>query len=117
MIPMWIYVIVNSEIPNILTESLILQDFRIKISQPELDYILVSFQSAIEYMKKEGGSIATKFSNLAPIYIQTKTIIPELSDSGARSQSMQIGTKHQFKEDTPNILNSVTSSLKGFFNK
>lgn len=115
---MWIYVIINADIPNILTESCIMQDFRIKISQPEIEYILITFQNAIENFKKDGSLHHSKSTNMSPIFIQTVTMIPEVPDSvlNSRSMSMQSNaTKMSSKDDSTSLLGSMTSSLKGLF--
>ncbi len=119
MIPMWIYVIINADIPNILTESCILQDFRIKISQPEVEYILITFQNAIENFKKDGGLPShSRPSSISPIFIQTKTMIPEIPDVvNTRSMSMSSSITKTSTREESGLLGSVTSSLKGLFIK
>jgi hypothetical protein len=120
LLPMWIYVVINAEIPNILTEKCLLHDFTLKSSQSENDFILILFIQAIENFRKE--SAPSKFSNISPIYIQTKTIIPEApSDTfSTRSQSMAIGSKNQMSKDKDDsgMFQSMTSTIKGMiFNK
>ncbi len=122
MIPMWIYVIINAEIPNVLTESCIMQDFRLKISQPEIEYILITFHNALDDFKKEGAGSQlpgnSKAVNISPIFIQTKSIVPETPDQfNSRSQSMSSSVTKSTVRDESGLLNSVTSSLKGFFIK
>jgi len=119
MIPMWIYVIINADIPNILTESCILQDFRIKISQPEVEYILITFQNAIENFKKDGALPSqSRSSSISPIFIQTKTVIPEIPDvNSSRSMSMSSTFTKTSSRDESGLIGSVASSLKGLFIK
>ncbi len=118
MIPMWIYIIINSDIPNLLTESCILQDFRIKISQPDVEYILITFQNAIENFKKEGSlQTNTKATNISPIFIQTNTITAEIPDLYSRSQSMSSTLTRTTSKEESGLFNSVASSLKGLFIK
>jgi hypothetical protein len=121
IIPMWSYVIINADIPNILTECCLLQDFRLKITQPETEYILTTFQSAVEQFKKDISHSNTKYTTITPIYIQTKTIIPDISSDSfaSRSQSMSTVnskmTNKDPKDKEDGIIGSVTSSIKGLF--
>ena len=58
LIPMWIYVIINSDIPDILAEFAILQDFKLRdySLMSHEDYSLISFLSAVDQIKKETNS-------------------------------------------------------------
>lgn len=118
---MWIYVIINAEISNLFTECCILQDFALKGSPTESDYILILFIQAVEHFKREGNfGIHSKTSNITPILIQTKTIIPETSTDyyASRSQSMVSTTSKMGSNnnnDEKSIIGSVTSSIKGLF--
>jgi len=121
MIPMWIYVIINAEVPNVLTEICIMQDFRVKISQPEIEYILITFHNALDDFKKEAAGSqlpGSKAVNISPIFIETKSIVQETPDQfNSRSQSMSSYVTRGSVKDDSGLLNSVTSSLKGFFIK
>lgn len=114
LIPMWIYVIINSDINHLITESSILQDFRIQGAQSELEYILITFTGAIEQLKKDLNS-NNKYANIAPIHIQTKSIIIETPyEIQQRSQSM-VNTKPIVRDNDGNMFTNVTSSIKNIF--
>ena len=55
LIPMWIYVIINSEVSDILAECVFLQDFKLRDHSlmSHEDYSLISFLSAVDQIKKE----------------------------------------------------------------
>jgi len=129
---MWIYVVINSDIQNILSEKTILHDFSLKSGQSENDFILILFIQAIENFRKENTSGNKNYSNIAPIYIQTKTIITEAPpETFMRSQSMAVGSglggsssqnpqnsqliKNQTMREDPGLLSSMTSKITGIF--
>ena len=122
---MWIYVIINAEIPNIITEKCILQDFTLKGPPTLNDFILILFIQAVEYFKKETIGNNNKFSNITPIFIQTKTIIPDTTPQDAfnnRSQSMATVSSKSTNisnrdRDDSGIFNTVSSTIKGIFKK
>jgi hypothetical protein len=125
---MWIYVVINAEIPNLLSEKTILHDFTLKSGQSENDFILILFIQAIENFRKENSS-HKNYNNIAPIYIQTKTIIPEApTETFMRSQSMAVGSQsthnsqsslnknHTMRDrDDPGLISSMTSKITGIF--
>jgi len=78
LIPMWIYVIINSDLQDIFAESIFLQDFKLRdlSLMSHEDYSLISFLSAIDQIKKE-----TKMSNL--IKTNSFAIQPIVITSGA----------------------------------
>ena len=132
LLPMWIYVVINSDIQNILSEKTILHDFSLKSGQSENDFILILFIQAIENFRKENTSGNKNYSNIAPIYIQTKTIITEAPpETFMRSQSMAVGSglagsssqnpqnsqliKNQTMREDPGLLSSMTSKITGIF--
>lgn len=121
---MWIYVIINADIPNLTTETCILHDFALKGTSTENDYILILFIQAVEHFKREGlSNPASKVSNISPIYIQTKTIIPEIPNEtySTRSQSIFSNSSKltngvlSREKDENGLFGSVTSSIKGLF--
>lgn len=125
---MWIYVIINADIPNLLTECCILQDFRLKDHSPmsESDYNLTNLLNAVEQFKKDGGfgTNTIKTLNITPHYIFTKSTVSESSSStneafGNRSQSMAVPIKNN-KDNNKLDKNdrddrSVFSSITGLF--
>jgi len=94
---MWIYVIINSDIPDILAESSFLQDFKLRdySLMSHEDYSLINFLSAVDQIKKETHQgIIIKSNNyvIQPIVISSKSggykDIGMLDDSSVRSYSM-----------------------------
>ncbi len=79
------------------------------------------FIQAVESFKKDYIGNLNKFSNINPIYIQTKTtIIPEnyQESFNTRSQSMAtVNAKMNASRDEFGLFNQVTSSFKGMFKK
>ncbi len=76
LIPMWIYVIINSEISDILAESVFLQDFKLRDHSlmSHEDYSLINFLSAVDQIKKEislNKSNKNVFS-IQPIVVTTR---------------------------------------------
>jgi hypothetical protein len=116
---MWIYVIINADLTNLFTECSLMQDFALKGSPTENDYILILFIQAVEHFKRDGAFHSNKNNNLAPIFIQTKTIIPDSADLfNTRSQSVATtSSKISSKDNNDGLLGSVTSTFKGLFNK
>ncbi len=119
LIPMWIYVICNSDINSLLTECCILIDFRLKDLSLmfESDYNLTLFMNAIDSLKKEMGNSNNKFSSITPYIIFSKTSMPDSgSENVQRSYSMST-SKGKLTEDKngDGLIGSVTSSLKGLF--
>lgn len=127
-IPMWIYVICNADINNLLTECSILHDFRLRdlSLMSEADYNVTLFMNAVDMFKKEGGMLSSssqKYSNITPYYIFSKTSLPENQYDGgiqSRSQSMStVNTKlsHRTSGDRgeDGFVSNFTSSIKGLF--
>jgi hypothetical protein len=92
IIPMWIYVLLNAEIPSLLTECCILQDFKLKdfSLMSEADYNLANLINAVEQFKKdEIHGQGNKYTQITPSVISTKASIPDVSfDYSTRSHSM-----------------------------
>ncbi len=113
LLPMWIYVIINADLPNILSEKCILQDFTLKISLNENDFILILFIQAIESFRKDNLT-NNRYSNITPIIIQTSTIIPEPqseSYANTRSQSM-VSNKSTATTNEGGLFNSIKGIFK-----
>lgn len=113
---MWIYVIINSDIPNILTEKCILQDFIIIGGLNQNDFILMLFIQAIESFRLDSAP-SSKPNVLAPIIIQTQSTMQETpGDSFTRSQSLySIKTNSATNLPDAGLFSSVTSTFKGYF--
>lgn len=116
---MWIYVICNSDLNNILTECSILVDFRLKdfTTMSESDYILTNFMCAIDSFKKEivsGGS--NKTNNLTPYVIFSKTSMPDSNPdiNIVRANSMQ-SARSNIDTTQGSIMGSMASSFRGLF--
>jgi hypothetical protein len=110
---MWIYVIINADLPNILSEKCILQDFTLKISLNENDFILILFIQAIESFRKDNLT-NNRYSNITPIIIQTSTIIPEPqseSYANTRSQSM-VSNRSTATTNEGGLFNSIKGIFK-----
>jgi hypothetical protein len=78
LIPMWIYVIINSDIPDILAECTFLQDFKLRdySLMSHEDYSLINFLSAVDQIKKEtnlGKVIKSNNYVIQPIQISSKS--------------------------------------------
>lgn len=77
LIPMWIYVIINSDIPDILAECVFLQDFKLRdYSLMSLeDYSLINFLSAVDQIKKEinFGKLKANSFVIQPIIISSRS--------------------------------------------
>jgi hypothetical protein len=104
-------VIINADIPNILSEKCILQDFTLKISLNENDFILILFIQAIESFRKDISN--NKYSNITPIIIQASTIIPDTqpeSYANSRSQSM-VSHRSTVTTNEGGILNSIKGMI------
>jgi hypothetical protein len=111
---MWIYVIANADLNNLLTETTILHDFRLRdLSLSESEFILTLFMNAVDSFKKEGGVGSSKqYNSISPHIIFSKTSVPDTSSdsSGGRTQSMM--TPRPIKENE-----GLVGSIKGLFNK
>ncbi len=89
---MWIYVIINSEIPDILAECVFLQDFKLRDHSlmSHEDYSLISFLSAVDQIKKETnmGKVAkaTSFC-IQPIVITSRAGNIDYIGSGYESMA------------------------------
>jgi hypothetical protein len=119
-LPMWQYVVINSDISNLIAERYFIYDFGLIDHYSESAYCLNAFAQTIEIMKTSLKNDSSKNVNISPIYIQTKTITPETQTDfyNQRSQSMATtSTKISSKENNETLFGSVTSSIKGFFNK
>jgi hypothetical protein len=113
MVPIWIYVIINSDISNMLTENIILHDFRLReLSLSEAEFILTLFVGAIDSLKKEVGlgNNIPKFTTLTPYVVYTKTSVPDTSDTTGRTHSMM--SQRNAKDN-----DGLIGSIKGLFNK
>jgi hypothetical protein len=113
---MWIYVIINSELPNILTEKCILQDFILKGGLNENDFILMLFIQAMESFRLDGLS-SNRPNFITPIIIQTQSTISETpGETYPRSQSLySIKTNSTSNLPDAGLFSSVTSTFKGIF--
>ncbi len=119
LLPMWIYVISNADINNLLTECSFLVDFRLKdfTTMSESDYILANFMCAIDSLKKEIAIGGNKTNNLAPYVIFSKTSMPEepAEVSYLRTSSMH-SVRSNMTDTTQNgLIGSMASSLRGLF--
>jgi hypothetical protein len=75
---MWIYVIINSDVPDILAECTFLQDFKLRdySLMSHEDYSLINFLSAVDQIKKEtnlGKVIKSNNYVIQPIVISSKS--------------------------------------------
>lgn len=108
---MWIYVLINAELPNILTEKSILQDFTLKMSLNENDFILILFIQAIESFRKDGATLNSKYSNITPIIIQSSISIPDTQgESYANTRSQSIVSNKSVSNE-----GGLLNSIKGIF--
>ena len=74
---MWIYVIINSDIPDVLAECVFLQDFKLRDHSlmSHEDYSLISFLSAVDQIKKEtnfGKPVKASSFAIQPIIITSR---------------------------------------------
>jgi hypothetical protein len=119
LIPMWIYVICNADLNNLLTECSFLVDFRLKdfTTMSESDYILTNFMCAIDSFKKEISSGGNKTNNLTPYVIFSKTSMPESAPeiSYVRTNSMYSVRSNMTDTSQGGLIGSMASSLRGLF--
>lgn len=131
LLPMWIYVVVNGDVPNLLTECNILLDFRLKDHSlmSEADYNLTSLLNAVEDIKKDGGSgvsNSNKFISITPYIIQSNTTVPDSASDTMSVRSMSMSSVISKvtapttntttpKEDPTNLITNLTSTFKGLF--
>ncbi len=119
LLPMWIYVIVNSDINNLITECSFLVDFRLKdfTTMSESDYILANFMCAIDSLKKEISSGGNRTNNITPYVIFSKTSMPEADNevSYIRANSMYSVKSNMTDVNQSGLIGSMASSLRGLF--
>ena len=91
LLPMWIYVIINSDILNILSECTFLQDFKLKdLSLMSADeYSFVNFLNAMDQIKKETnfGKVQKGSYVIQPIVISCRSGYVDNSYASAESFS------------------------------
>jgi len=72
LVPMWIYVLINSDINNIITESVLMQEFRLKDQSlmNESDYHLTNILAAIDHLNKDDNKTPKpSATNIVPYVI------------------------------------------------
>lgn len=130
LLPMWIYVLINSDVPNLLTECNILSEFRLKdyTLMSEADYNLsANLITAVESLKKEGTGIQTSgttYKTIQSYKIESSNFMPEqiIDNFGGRAHSMSTyghktihtGTSKDQRDDS-GLISNLTSSIKGLF--
>lgn len=98
LIPMWMYVLINSDINNIMTECVLMQEFRLKDQSlmNESDYHLTNVLSVIDLLNKEDSKTPKPVAS---------SIQPYVIYSGG-SNSMGFSEK-----DTQNQVTQMSKSL------
>lgn len=70
LLPVWMYILINGEVDNLLTEIIIIQDFMLKDTSLLNDsgYHLINLITALEQYKNKEGDYPIKY-NITPTYV------------------------------------------------
>lgn len=111
LVPIWIYILLNSKLENIITETQIIQDFNIKSSQSfsEEGFQIANLHSALEDVKKKDED-KKQFINMNPLVISVKVS----SDINPYELYYKTSNEPIEKEVIPSTLGSFISNLNPF---
>ena len=114
LVPIWIYIVINSEVENILTETELLQEFNIKQNSAynEEGYQIVNLNYALEQLKKKDEDkkpVITGFY-ITPIVVNVKAN----SDVNPYELYYKVSSDPSEKESNPNIFGSIINTLNPF---
>lgn len=114
LVPIWIYILINSKIDNIITETQLIQEFNIKSSLffSEEGFQIANLNSALEDLKKKDED---KKQSISGFYINPLMINVKInSEINPYELFYKSSIEPVEKEANPNIFGSFISNLNPF---
>ena len=117
LVPIWIYILINSKVDNIITETQLIQEFNIKSSFvfSEEGFQIANLISALEDLKKKDED---KRQIMSGFYISPFTVnIKVNTDINPYDLYYKASTEPTEKDVNPNIFGTIINILNPFQNK
>ena len=114
LVPIWIYILINSKVESILTETQLIQEFNIKSSFvfSEEGFQIANLVSAIEDLKKKDDE---KRQTITGFYINPYIVNVKVnSEVNPYDLYYKASSEPTEKEANPNIFGSIINTFNPF---